>query len=100
MICPFVVQPLGGKKIKGKNILIPIFLPTIFLPSLGHDPTAAPFINTAASARCSSRHNVRKLFQQFARTLSKPLKRLYTPAGWLHRAKAAVLMRCQLAPRR
>jgi hypothetical protein len=50
-------------------------------------------INTAASARCSSTIDGRKLFQQFARFERNPLERLAAESDMQHRAEAAVLMR-------
>ncbi|PWU16915.1 MAG: S9 family peptidase [Verrucomicrobia bacterium] len=51
-------------------------------------------INTAALARCIHGLPVGKLFQQFPPASDKPLKRLAMECRFLHRAKAAVLMRC------
>src|SRR2546426_3318087 len=52
-----------------------------------------PLINTGALARWKDTLRRGELFQQFANSCAKPLKRLTPFSASLHRAKAAVLMR-------
>ncbi len=56
-------------------------------------PPLCSHINTVASARWANAFTSPELFQQFAQSGEKPLKRLTVRAGSIHRAKASVLIR-------